>query len=83
MKNMRKKWLLPIAVFAIAIAGAFASNMETTKDAPVLGYLDHPQPCQISVQCSTTGTIACKSGTQTAYRMNAAGTRCDLPAFKF
>ena len=82
MKTMRKKWLLPIAVFAIAIASAFASNTTTVEDAPVLGYLDNPQPCQISVQCSTTGTIACKSGAQTAFRMNSSGTRCDLPAFK-
>lgn len=82
MKNMRKKWLLPIAVFALAIAGAFASNMKTAEAVPVLGYLDSPQPCHISVQCSTTGSIACKSGAQTAYRMNAAGTRCDQPAFK-
>ncbi|KXO01253.1 hypothetical protein LS48_01965 [Aequorivita aquimaris] len=82
MKTMRKKWLLPIAVFAIAIASAFASNTTTAEAVPVLGYIDNPLPCHISVQCSTTGTIACKSGAQTAFRMNGSGTRCDLPAFK-
>lgn len=82
MKTIGKKWLFPIGVFAIAIASAFASNTKTSEAVPVWGYLDNPQPCHISVQCSTTGTIACKSGAQTAYRMNAAGTRCDLPAFK-
>jgi hypothetical protein len=82
MKTMRKKWLLPIAVFAIAIVSAFASNTTTAEAAPILGYLDNPVPCQISVQCADVGVIACKSGAQTAFRMNSSGTRCDLPAFK-
>lgn len=83
MKSNRKKWLLPIVAFSIAIAGAFASNIETQSIAPVWGYLDHPQPCKISVQCDNFGSIACTSGGQVAQRMNALGTSCNLPAFKF
>jgi|TARA_R110000823_G_scaffold116844_3_gene240040 hypothetical protein len=83
MKSIRKKWILPIVAFSIAIAGAFASNIETKSAAPVLGYLDHPQPCKISVQCDDSGVIACTSGGQVAKRKNALGTSCNLPAFKF
>ncbi|MCZ4320302.1 DUF6520 family protein [Aequorivita viscosa] len=82
MNTMRKKWLLPIAVFAIAIASAFASNIENTNDvALVNGFIDSPTPCLISVECSTIPGPVCKSGGKTAYKMNAAGTRCDQPAF--
>ncbi len=82
MKTIKRKWLLPVAVFSIAIAGAFASNVKSEEASAVWGYLDNPNPCHIKVQCSTIGTIACKSGSQAAYRMNAGGTRCDVPAFK-
>ncbi|MBK5214971.1 MAG: hypothetical protein JJE55_15090 [Flavobacteriaceae bacterium] len=84
MKNLRKKWLLPIAVFAIAIAGAFASNVEKPKDAVwVAGFIDHPTPCKVQVDCSLTNGPACTSGGLTAKRMNAGNTRCDLPAFQY
>lgn len=82
MKNSKLKWLPPIAVLLLAIAGAFATNTKAPSSAPVWGFIDNPQPCHISVQCSTTGNIACESGGKPAYAMNAAGTRCNLPVFK-
>ncbi|MAO49264.1 MAG: hypothetical protein CML16_00050 [Pusillimonas sp.] len=83
MKTIRKKWLLPIMAFSIAIAGAFASNLETKSNAPVAGFLDHPQPCKIAVQCSNSGNILCTSGGQLAKRMNEFGTACNVDAFKY
>jgi hypothetical protein len=47
-----------------------------------LGFIDAPHPCQTSTQCSPSGSVACKIGTKTAYRMNDANTACDLPAYK-
>ena len=77
MKSNRKKWLLPIVAFSIAIAGAFASNIETKKDTLVWGYLDHTQPCTIKVACGEGGMVACTSGGQTAKGLNAFETSCD------
>lgn len=82
MKTMRKTWLLPIVVFAIAIASAFASNVEEINPPPVLGFIDAPHPCQISTQCSLIGEVACKIGAKTAYRMNSSNTACDIVAWK-
>ncbi len=83
MKSIRKKWLLPIVAFSIAIAGAFASNVETKSAAFDWGYLDHNQPCTIKVACSDEGTVACTSGGQLAKRMNVLGTSCNQAAFKY
>ncbi|MEH6764675.1 MAG: DUF6520 family protein [Aequorivita antarctica] len=83
MKSIRKKWLLPIVAFSIAIAGAFASNIETKSNALVWGYLDHNKPCTIQVACSDTGVVECTSGGQLAKRMNALGTSCNQTAFKY
>ncbi|WP_425592546.1 DUF6520 family protein [Croceibacter atlanticus] len=82
MKTIQKKWLLPAMVFALAIASAFATTVEKPNSAVVKGYIDAPTPCKISVNCSLIPGPACKQGTQTAYRMNSAGTLCDQPVFK-
>lgn len=83
MKSIRKKWLLPIVAFSIAIAGAFASNIETKSNTMVLGYLDHSQPCKIAVQCSDEGTITCTSGGQVAKGKDAFGTSCNRNLVKY
>lgn len=44
---------MPIAVFAFAIAGAFASQtVESESMAPKTGWIDTPSPCKIKVNCS-------------------------------
>ena len=83
MKNPRKKWLLPIAVFAIAIAGVFASNIEKSNDTTVnWGYTDNPRPCMVKVACSVIPGPVCTSGGLTAKFFNSGGTLCDQPAFQ-
>lgn len=60
MKTNFLKTSLSIAVFAIAILGAFASQKSTSKVlAPETGWIDTPAPCQVATECSTidNGTV--------------------------
>lgn len=54
---MRTKFLkfgLPLAVFALAIIGAFASQKVDNKVlAPETGWINYPTPCNVSVSCRT------------------------------
>lgn len=53
MKTKFLKIGMPIAVFALAIAGAFASQKLDNKAATSqLGWIDSPSPCTIQVACS-------------------------------
>lgn len=83
MKNFRKKWLLPLAVFAIAIAGAFASNSMENVNADPTGYIDTPLPCKVSVDCSLTGGPVCRNASlQQAFGWNSMHTACNEIRFK-
>jgi len=54
MKTNFFKTSLSIAVFALAILGAFASQKSSSKVlAPETGWIDTPAPCQIDAECST------------------------------
>ncbi|AFL82521.1 hypothetical protein Aeqsu_3084 [Aequorivita sublithincola DSM 14238] len=79
---MRKKWLLPIAVFAIAIASAFASNVKTTESLAPMGYIDSPTACQIAVPCSRTFGEVCKKFSQQAFGLDHNGTSCTVELYK-
>ncbi len=71
MKQMRKKWLLPILAFAIAIGGAFATNIETTESAVPIGYATLQKPCDTQVSCSTIPNPVCRApGGQQAWGKN-------------
>lgn len=53
MKTKIFKISMPIAIFALAIAGAFASQKSDSKTvAPQTGWIDAPSPCKIQVSCS-------------------------------
>ncbi len=83
MKNMRKKWLLPIAVFAIAIASAFASNSGKNEVLATPGYIDAPTPCTIAVNCSTVGGPVCRNASlQQAFGWNSMHTACNVELYK-
>lgn len=83
MKSIKKNWLLPSAVFAIAIAGAFASNLTTEDSLDTVGYIDAPAPCQLSVECSLIKGPVCRSSTgQQAFGWNNMHTACDVEVYK-
>jgi hypothetical protein len=54
-----KKFSMPIAVFLLAIGGAFASqSSEKSILPPQTGWIDTPSPCQIPASCRTeVGTV--------------------------
>lgn len=53
MKTKFLKFGLPIAVFALAIFGAFASQKTESKNLALeVGWVDAPSPCQVQVTCS-------------------------------
>lgn len=54
MKTKFLKIGMPIAIFALAIMGAYASQKsESESFAPQVGWIDSPSPCSIEVECST------------------------------
>lgn len=73
MKTLKSKFLLPLAVFMVAVVAAFASQAPVEEDlAPVQGYIHSTIPCEISVQCSPTGATVCKYNNKQVFGMNAA-----------
>ncbi|MEH6763828.1 MAG: DUF6520 family protein [Aequorivita antarctica] len=83
MKNMRKKWLMPVMAFALAIGGAFASQANPEAPIPRKGYVNTHLPCNIEVQCYTSGKWECTGPGGIAYGMDdASGTSCTTPLFR-
>jgi len=68
MKTSFMKQVIPVAVFALAIAGAFTTHAEEHSKtlAPVQGYLrldPNGDTCQIQDECSTVNNgIVCTVG---------------------
>jgi hypothetical protein len=77
MKTRIVKMVLPMAVFALAITGAFASHAENVakkKPAPIQGWLQVAGACNQSIQCNTTGSMLCKtSSNQQVFGKDEAG----------
>lgn len=78
MKTSIVKMILPMAVFALAISGAFASHTEKVakKRAPaaIQGWLQVAGACNQSIQCSDTGNMLCKtSSNQQVFGKDEAG----------
>lgn len=83
MKSMRKKWLLPVLAFAIAIGGAFATNIETTESAVPFGYATLHKPCDTPVSCSPIPNIVCRApgGQQAWGKTNPNDPACPILLF--
>lgn len=63
MKPIILKKVMPFAVFALGILGAFATtSMQSAAKADlVIGYPDTPQnPCSVPINCSDEGNEACR-----------------------
>lgn len=77
--------VIPIAIVAIAIAGAFTTQAKNRNSfALVQGYIKgNPQgtACQISIWCSNTGNQLCMVGTTQVWGKNANG-QCVLEVYK-
>ncbi|WJS96784.1 DUF6520 family protein [Flavobacterium johnsoniae] len=87
MKTLNVKKLLPVAVFALAIAGAFASSPNgkaTNVSAPEQGYINNPNPCSESIDCNNQGSEICtiEDTNQQVFGLNASGTTCNKVLYK-
>lgn len=87
MKTMRKKWLIPMLVFTLAIGGAFATNVKAeTASIPVDGYLSILSPCDTEVDCDTEGQEACtvpEFPDEVAFgKMSPNDPTCPIPLFR-
>lgn len=65
MKTIFFKKLMPLAVFALGIGGAFTtmSMQETAKSNEVKGYAINSQtqqPCSLEINCVDFGTEMCR-----------------------
>ncbi len=85
MKKSIVKMVLPMAVFALAITGAFASHAENVakkKPAPIQGWLQVAGACNQSIQCSESGTALCKTtSNQQVFGKNEAGD-CEVELYR-
>jgi hypothetical protein len=60
MKNFKKKWLLPIMAIALAVGGAFATNVtKIDTSLSTVGYLSLNEPCDTQVICGDSGQKGC------------------------
>lgn len=83
MKQIRKKWLVPLFAFAIALGGAVASQASSESSMWVDGFVNTHKPCDIKVQCQTEGLYECTGPGGIAYgKDNPAGTSCTQPLFR-
>ena len=67
MKTTILKKMMPLAVFVLAITGAFFTvSMQSnakTELGPIIGYVDNldgGSPCDIQVSCATEGNDLCR-----------------------
>ncbi|PXY40865.1 hypothetical protein DMB65_09800 [Flavobacterium cheongpyeongense] len=86
MKTNFFKNMIPAAVVALGISGAFVTtSMQSASSmtAPRIGYtLDENDECDIEVNCNTTPNPICVSSTGSqAFGKNAQGN-CDVQLYK-
>ena len=92
MKVNFAKQVIPVAVFALAIAGAFTTHAMSERSkafAPVQGYLrldPNGDTCQVKDECSTVNNgIVCTVGLEDVapqlFGKNSAG-KCTEPIYR-
>lgn len=88
MKTKIFKTSMPIAMFLLAIVGAFASqSSDNSVKALQTGWIDTPSPCSIPVQCNTVVTQFCtlmyQGTTRQAYgKVNPGDATCAKVLYK-
>lgn len=62
---------MPIGIAVLGVAGAFVTtSMKSTSslaDQPGYRFLNAANPCVMVKECTTDGTVICKSGTITLW----------------
>jgi hypothetical protein len=86
MKTNFLKNMIPAAVVALGISGAFfTTSMQSAQNAaaPRLGYtLNENDDCNVPVDCNTIQTQICQSSSgEQAFGKNAQGN-CDVVLYK-
>lgn len=72
MEKMRL--VLAVFAFALALSGAFASNVMT---ADIEGYLQvDGGPCELKALCNNIGDVTCKFGSADVFQKNMSGSQC-------
>ena len=58
MRNFKLKRVAPLLTLVFAVGAAFATNSikEVGTSAPVPGYIDSPEKCEVQVNCSDIST---------------------------
>lgn len=81
MRNLKFKFLLPVAAFMLAIAAAFASQpKEQVESALVQGYIYQNGVCVPHGKCDNTSRVICTDGSRQVFGKNGQ-TSCSLPLF--
>ncbi|QQX78107.1 MULTISPECIES: DUF6520 family protein [Aequorivita] len=81
MRNLKFKFLLPVAAFMLAIAAAFASQTEEqVESALVQGYIYQNGVCVPHGKCDNSSTVICSDGSRQVFGKNGP-TTCSLPLF--
>ncbi len=82
MKNLKLKFLLPVAAFMIAIAAAFASQDNSNAEmALVQGYIYQNGVCTPHGTCTNQGKQICKDASGRQVFGKLGSTSCSYPLF--
>lgn len=90
MKKL-KQILIPVAVVAVGVLGAFATQMSDNSNNIMLaaeqGWIDNPTPCTLSYMCESSGPYICTAildGQPYVVRGKFSSTdvRCDKVLFQ-
>jgi hypothetical protein len=84
MKTKFVNFVMPMAVAALGLAGAFSTNAmnESGKDvAPVMGYkhVSGAIPCQAVQECSNSGVFDCTTPDGSQLYSLAGASNCATP----
>jgi hypothetical protein len=87
MKAIFLKKMMPMFVFLLGIAGAFATMSMNAVEDPILrtGWAEDEDsvPCQISVQCQNEGGVMCRHNDTGPLAYEKTGpTSCPVQLFK-
>jgi hypothetical protein len=90
MKTLFLKNMMPIAVVALGLSGAFVTtsmqSVSKAETAPKVGYVRIPNTMKcsdVSVNCNTTPTpFLCQLGANIAYDKDPATNNCVQPLYR-
>lgn len=73
MKTLKSKFLLPVAIFMVAVVAAFAAQSTNGDDLALeQGYIHGTTPCEVAIECSPILGKVCTYKNQQVFGMNSA-----------